>query len=98
MCSMSNTRLEADAQSGAPLSRNVRPNQLSEDKAVTHIRMLATDIAARTLTMICFALLTPAVASAESVAATLNRWGLIGTTAKNCAKPGTPGKDWRTSV
>ena len=57
---------------------------------MTHIKILATDIAARVLTTICLGLLTPTVASAESIAATLNQWGLIGTMAKDCAKPASP--------
>ena len=57
---------------------------------MTHIKILAADIAARILTIFCLGLLTPTVASAESLAETLNQWGLIGTTAKDCAKPASP--------
>ena len=57
---------------------------------MTHIKILAADIAARILTLFCLGLLTPTVASAESLAATLNQWGLIGTMAKDCAKPASP--------
>jgi len=57
---------------------------------VTHIKILATDIAARVLTTTCLGLLIPTVASAESIAATLNQWGLIGTTAKDCTKAASP--------
>ncbi len=57
---------------------------------MTHIKILPTDIAARVLTTICLGLLIPTVASAEAIAATLNQWGLIGATAKDCAKPASP--------
>ena len=57
---------------------------------MTHIKILATDIAVRILAMICLGLLNPTVASAEPLAATLNQWGLIGTMAKDCAKPASP--------
>jgi hypothetical protein len=54
---------------------------------VTHIKILAANIAALALTTVCLGLLIPTAASAESVAAMLNQWGLIGTTAIDCAKP-----------
>jgi hypothetical protein len=65
---------------------------------VTHIKILAADIAARILTLFCLGLLTPTVASAESLAATLNQWGLIGTTAKDCAKPASPSNAYRSYI
>lgn len=65
---------------------------------MTHVKILAADIAARILTIFCLGLLTPTVASAESLAATLIQWGLIGTTAKDCAKPASPSNAYRSYI
>jgi hypothetical protein len=54
---------------------------------VTQIKLLAANIPALALTAVCLGLSIPTVASAESVAATLKQWGLIGTMAIDCAKP-----------
>ena len=57
---------------------------------MTHNKMVAADMAACTLTISCLCLLVPTVASAESVAATLTQWGLLGPHAKDCSKPASP--------
>jgi len=65
---------------------------------VTRIKIPAADIAARILTIFCLCLLIPTVASAESVAATLTQWGLMGTYAKDCSKPASPSNMYSSFV
>ncbi len=62
-------------------------DQFSKDKAVTNIKIFATHVSGRILTMICLGLPFPMVVSAEPIAATLDKWGLIGTASKDCTKP-----------
>lgn len=65
---------------------------------MTHIKIPAANIAASILTIFCHCLLIPTVASAESVAATLTQWGLMGTEAKDCSRPASPSNTYYSYV